>query len=145
MNTAQATQETSLTTVLNPSTGEVIGRYPELTNAELSAVIGRARAAQPAWNALPLSVRRKHIHGMRAWLVEHADDVAQTISACVGKTRLEALATEVMPSVLGSSWYSAHARRQLKPRRLSAGSVLFINKRSTVYRKPFGVVGIIAP
>ena len=71
--------------------------------------------------------------------------MALTISRCVGKTGVEALATEVMPTLSGSRWYQGHARRALAPRRLPMGSLLFFNKRSTVHRLPYGVVGIISP
>jgi len=83
--------------------------------------------------------------GMRDWLVENADEVAVVISQCTGKTRFEALAFDVMPSVFGNAWYEKHARRHLAPENLSSSSILLLNKRSRLFRKPLGVVGIISP
>lgn len=131
--------------VRNPATGEVIADYRELTADSLQQRIDAAREAQAGWAALTLKQRQQYIAKMRAWLVEHAEDVAATISECVGKTPIEALAGDVMPSVLGSSWYEKHAKRDLKPKKLSPGTILFFNKRSVVHRKPYGVVGIISP
>src|SRR5690348_8016706 len=91
--------ETGITVTRNPATGEVIARTPELSADEVRAAIARARAAQPAWTARPLSERRRHIVTLRRVLLEHTDEVATVISACVGKTRVEALATEIMPSL----------------------------------------------
>lgn len=131
--------------VRNPLTGDTIASYRELSDDELQQGINAAHEAQADWAALSLKQRQRYIAKMRAWLVEHAEDVATTISACVGKTPIEALAGDVMPSVLGSSWYEKHAQRNLKPKRLSPSTILFFNKRSVVHRKPHGVVGIISP
>jgi len=135
----------NVTVTRNPATGEIIAETPELSAEQGRTVIQRARAAQPAWAARPLAERATHIARLRRLLIGHSDELAQLIADCVGKTRLEALATEILPSVGGSRWYQKHARRALKPERLRSGSLLFANKRSTLYRVPWGVVGIIAP
>jgi succinate-semialdehyde dehydrogenase/glutarate-semialdehyde dehydrogenase len=137
--------EAGITVTRDPSTGEVIARTPELGAQAVREAIHRAREAQSAWAALPLKERRRYIAAMRAALVAGMDETALIISRCVGKTRLEALATEVMPSLTGSRWYERHAARHLRPHHLAIGSILFFNKRSTVHRIPYGVVGIIAP
>ena len=132
-------------TVRNPATGAVIGEYPFLDADALRARIIGARAAQPAWAALPLARRRAYVDDARQWLLEHGARAAATITACVGKTQLEAYATEVMPGVGGMAWYARHARGALAPRALPSGSLLLAYKRSTLQRVPWGVVGIIAP
>src|SRR5690348_1429617 len=137
--------ESGHTVVTNPVSDEVLGRYRELSAEELRAAIRRARAAQPAWSAMPLKERRRYVMALRRALVRNMDYTALVISRCVGKTELEALATEVMPTLTGSSWYARHARGHLKSRRLAVGSVLFFNKKSTVHRLPYGVVGVISP
>ncbi len=142
---AAAKGEPVYTLTRDPISGEVLARTRELDAAEVRAAIARARATQPAWAALPLAKRRRYIAALRAALLADMDEGAHVISRCVGKPRLEALATEIMPSVTGSRWYERHARRHLQPRRLAMGSLLFFNKRSTVHRLPWGVVGIIAP
>lgn len=142
---AEPQSEPGYTLTRNPATGEVIARSREMSADEIRAAIRRARVAQPAWAALPLEQRRRHMTRMRDVLLAETDGVAKLISDCVGKTRLEALSTEIMPTLSGSSWYGRRAGAELAPRRLPMGSILFFNKRSTIYRLPFGVVGIIAP
>jgi succinate-semialdehyde dehydrogenase/glutarate-semialdehyde dehydrogenase len=131
--------------VRNPATGAVIGDFPFLDADALRARVVGARAAQQAWAALPLARRRAFVDDARQWLLDHSARAAATISACVGKTQLEAYATEVMPSVGGMAWYGRHARRALAPRALPSGSLLLAYKRCTLQRVPWGVVGIIAP
>ena len=135
----------AVATVRNPATGAVLGEYPFLDGAALRARLAGARVAQGAWAALPLARRRAFVDDARQWLLEHGDRAAATISASVGKTRLEAYATEVMPAVGGLAWYARHAGRALAPRSLPSGSLLLAYKRSRVERVPWGVVGIIAP
>src|SRR5487761_184131 len=132
-------------TLHNPATGELIGRYPWQSADEVRAVLRAARAAQPGWAALPLAKRQRAIRGLRRWLMVHMDETAKTISDCVGKTRVDALATEVMPTVAGSRWYEKNAQKSLTPQHLKNGSLLFFSKRSTVHRVPWGVVGVISP
>ncbi len=145
MSTTTASSDPPGVTLRNPATGELIGQFPWQSAEEVRAVLREARTAQPGWSRLPLSQRRDYIHEVRHWLMAHMDETAATISVCVGKTRLDALATEVMPTVAGVRWYEKHATRHLKPQRLKSGSLLFFSKRSTVIRIPWGVVGIISP
>ena len=133
------------TVCVNPATGEIVGYSQMNTPEEAREAIRRARAAQPAWAALPLQERVRPILRIRDYLVDHADAVSDTISKDVGKTRIEALATEVLPSAMATDYYAKNARRFLQPRKVRAGSLLFLNKRSRIFRIPFGVIGIIAP
>lgn len=145
MASSSAMQEQRVVSVRNPATGQTIATYSELSPAQLQQRIDAARAAQPGWAARALKERKQFVRRMREWLVHNTEDVADTINTCTGKTPLEAIANDVVPSVFGSAWYEKHARRCLRPQKLSPGSLLSANKRSTVYRKPFGVVGIISP
>ncbi|MDX1453903.1 MAG: aldehyde dehydrogenase family protein [Gammaproteobacteria bacterium] len=131
--------------VCNPVTGERIGSYKQIDSDELRQRIAAARLAQPSWSRLTLAQRQAFIAKMRAWLTEHAEEAADLVRQCVGKRPIEALAGDVMPSIFGSAWYERQAPRMLRPRKLKPGSLLFLNKRSVLHRKPHGVVGIIAP
>ncbi len=137
--------EPILVSVRNPASGEVIGQYLDQTAEEVRTAILQAHAVQPAWEKTSITQRRRCIADLRRLLLTQTDELAQLISTCVGKTRVEALATEILPSVVGSRWYEKHARQYLKPRHLINGSLLFFSKRSTLYRVPWGVVGIISP
>lgn len=133
------------TECINPATGEKMGSSRLNTADEARRALARAREAQRAWAALPLKERAAYVLRMRDYLVENADEMSDVIHQDVGKTRIEALATEVLPSALAISYYTRHAERFLRPERLGGGALLFINKPSTLYRLPFGVVAIIAP
>jgi succinate-semialdehyde dehydrogenase/glutarate-semialdehyde dehydrogenase len=58
---------------------------------------------------------------------------------------MDALSTEVLSVAMAITYYAKNAKKVLKRKRLSGGSILTINKRSYVERVPVGVVGIISP
>jgi succinate-semialdehyde dehydrogenase/glutarate-semialdehyde dehydrogenase len=123
----------------------VLGSSPIHSAAQARDAIAAARAAQAGWAAQPLKVRVRGIRQVCDQIVARADEIAELIAAEVGKTRIDALATEVMPSVIAGRYYARRAGRFLKPRTLGRSSLLFANKRSRIYRVPHGVAGIISP
>lgn len=145
MSTQPEPTDSAQIIVRNPASGEILGRYLEQSADAVRSAMREAHAIQPIWAATPLAKRKRCIARMRAILLEQTDDIAQLISNCVGKTRIEALTTEVIPTVAGSLWYERHARACLSPERLRNGSPLFFSKRSTLYHRPLGLVGIISP
>lgn len=129
----------------NPATGEELGRVPYTELSLLGEKFAKAREAQKKWAALSFRQRAKYLHKMRQYIVEHADELAELIHKENGKTRTDALATEVIPTALALNWYAKNAEKILKPKKLKTSSILFFNKRSVLYRVPFGIIGIISP
>lgn len=131
--------------ITNPATGEPIAERREDTADDALRAAELARAAQPIWAAEPVRRRAAVVRAVKAWVVEHTDELARLVSDCTGKPRVDALSTEVLPAVIMSDYYARNAARFLRPERLRGSSVLFVNKRSTLHREPFGLVGIISP
>lgn len=130
---------------VNPATGEVIGEFGIDSIEFLNGAMKAARDAQPAWAALPLKKRIKYIKKIRTYILDNLDELAEGISRDNGKTRIEALGTEIVPAAMSISYYCKKAPSFLKDRKLPMGNIMFINKRSKIVRVPFGVVGIISP
>jgi succinate-semialdehyde dehydrogenase/glutarate-semialdehyde dehydrogenase len=129
----------------DPATGALIGNYRLDGFARVSEAIEGARGAQPAWAALPYRERSRALGRVGEAIAARADELASIISANSGKTRVDALATEIVPAVLALRFYRSRGKRLLAPRRLGGGSVLMFNKRSRLHRVPYGVVGVISP
>ncbi len=136
-------KETTL--CINPGTGEQLAEYPVDGVAEVRELVALARAAQHAWGDLPVRKRARMILKIRDHIVRHADEIAEVIARDNGKTRIDAMATEVVTSAMAVTYYCKNARRFLRERSLATGNIMFINKRSSIARIPFGVVGIISP
>ncbi len=129
----------------DPATLEEVARVPNTDLATLPEIFRKARAAQVLWAAKPFWERKKHILKMRDYVVEHAEELAAVVSRDNGKSRMDALTTEVIPSALAADWYGKNAEHALSPKNLPMGSILFFNKKNRLERVPLGVVGIISP
>ncbi|MCB1169149.1 MAG: aldehyde dehydrogenase family protein, partial [Leptospiraceae bacterium] len=130
---------------INPATGEIIGEYTSTNPDSLPEIFAHARQAQKEWAGYSFSKRKKHILKMRDYIVEHAEELADIVSKENGKSRVDALATEVVPCALAANWYAKNARRILKPFGLAGSTILFFNKKNQIMHVPLGVVGIISP
>jgi succinate-semialdehyde dehydrogenase/glutarate-semialdehyde dehydrogenase len=113
--------------------------------SEVQAAVSRAREAQPEWAALSPKARAVHLKKVRHYLAGHAEELAEIISRDNGKTRTDAMATEVLPATMAVDYYCRKAKALLKDRRLFPGNLLLANKSSRIRRVPYGVVGIISP
>ncbi len=69
----------------NPATGALLAELPADDAASVGAKTARARAAQPAWAALPLADRQACIRRFRAALEAEVEALAATLTAEVGK------------------------------------------------------------
>lgn len=138
-------KERNHTISINPATGAVIGRHPEDHPDELKTLLDKARAAQKGWAASSFKERARHIFAIRDAIVDRADEIADIISRDNGKTRMDALSTEVFPAAMAASYYAKKAGTFLKPKKIGPGNILFLNKKSRLERAPYGVIGIISP
>ncbi len=121
------------------------GLRPIRTLQELTSILSAAREASQAWAELPVRERVSGLARAGEFLLTRADALAQAIADATGKTRIEAMATEVIPARMALSYYGRHAERFLRPHRLPPSSLLLVNKWSRLVRAPYGVVGIISP
>jgi len=129
----------------NPATGKVIGRTPLHTVEDLAEMIQTARYAQKDWAVLPVKKRVKYFKKVLQYLAANADELAAVISKDNGKTRVDALATEIVAVSVAVKYYCRKAGKFLKDRRLDRSHLIFINKKSRLRRVPYGVTGIISP
>jgi succinate-semialdehyde dehydrogenase/glutarate-semialdehyde dehydrogenase len=133
------------TTCINPATGEVIGYSAVDDLPSVKVAVERARAAQPSWGATSVRERAAAIRRIRDHLAANADELAAIISKDNGKTRVDALATEVLPAIMAAEYYASNAGDFLADRTIKPGNLLLANKISKIARVPFGVVAIISP
>ncbi len=133
------------TPLINPASGEVTGYVREDRLEDLNEAVSKAKAAQTSWEKKTFRERAGHIHAIRDFITIKADRIAAVISRSTGKTRVDALSTEVVPAAMGAGYYARKAERFLRRQRLLPGNILFSNKVSYIDRVPWGVIGIISP
>lgn len=126
-----------------PATGELLGEVAVMSADEVRAAVGRARAAQKAWAALPLEERCEHVLRYKDAIVERADEVVDLLARECGKPRHEALAHEVLVVADLTSYFTKVAPHVLAPREIPMH--LLKHRRSILHYVPRGVVGVISP
>src|SRR6478735_524054 len=75
----------STLSIHNPASGELIIALPADDAASVAVKAAAARAAQPAWAALPLAKRRACITAFRAGVVRDLEQLASTMTRETGK------------------------------------------------------------
>ncbi len=76
--------------VYDPATGEVIGRVPFCTPAEVERAVQAAEAAFPAWRATPPVERARLMFRYRDLLEKHFEELSRLVTRENGKTLDEA-------------------------------------------------------
>src|SRR5262249_30137663 len=76
--------------VLNPATGESLGKVPLSDAAEVTKAIDAAAAAYPAWRRTPPEDRIQPLFKLKVLLEDHLDDISRLITQENGKTFTEA-------------------------------------------------------
>lgn len=131
--------------VENPATGEVVGQVPDMTASEVAELARRARAAQPAWEALGFDGRGEVLRRMQRWLIDNADRVINTICSETGKTYEDAQIAEMSYGAAAFGFWSDKAPQYLADERVHSRSVFVKGKRLVLRYRPIGLVGVIGP
>ena len=126
--------------VLNPATGEELGRTPLSPAAEVDAAVQAARRAFPGWRRVPVAERIQYLFKLKGLLEDQFEDIARTITLECGKT-------------LGES--RGEMRRAIENVEVACGTPILIQGYNSediasgidevMIRQPLGVCAIIAP
>jgi acyl-CoA reductase-like NAD-dependent aldehyde dehydrogenase len=128
--------------VRDPARGDVIETLPVDDAAAVAAAVACARAAQPAWAALPARERARRLRRARRELVRARAEILDLLERETGKARWEVVG-ELMGACLEIGYLTRRAPRWLAPHKASARPLL--GKRARVHYRPRGVVGVISP
>jgi len=123
----------------NPATGKVVGEVPVTPAREIPAAVARARAAQPAWDALGLAGRAELLKKALPIFADRAQQHGELITAEMGKPIKEAVG-EAKSLGWGLDRELDEIVEALSPEVIDDGRA-----HSTIYHDPLGVVGAITP
>ena len=98
----------------NPTTGEVLARYPEHTAAAVETRLARVWSGWKAWSATPLSERTAFLTRLADLLEQRAEDYARLITAEMGKPFAEAVA-EVKKAASGARHFAEAGEGYIAP------------------------------
>ncbi|WP_320669154.1 aldehyde dehydrogenase family protein [Patulibacter defluvii] len=142
--TVTATTAATRHAVRSPSDGTVVGEVAWADADAVAATAARLRAAQPAWLALGPRGRGAALARFGRWLADERPRLERLLIAETGKSASDARVE--IPMILELlAYYGRHAGRFLAPERRPPASALVAHKRVTVHRRPYPLVGVIAP
>jgi acyl-CoA reductase-like NAD-dependent aldehyde dehydrogenase len=130
--------------VENPATGQLIAELPSLDRDATLELVRRARAAQPAWEALGFGGRGALMRDMRKWLVDNRKRVIQTLSDENGKPYEDAQ-LELFYCADALGFWARKAPKWLADERERPHSPLLLGRKVLNRYLPYGVVGVIGP
>src|ERR1700754_1521178 len=131
--------------VENPATGATIAEVPATGPEEVAALVARARSAQPGWEALGYEGRGRILKRAQKWLVDHADEGADTISGETGKTREDSLLVAGAYSANALGFWAKKAPRCLADEKVRTFTPFVLGRKMVVRYRALGVVGVIGP
>ncbi|MGX8014223.1 aldehyde dehydrogenase family protein (plasmid) [Mesorhizobium sp. ORM8.1] len=123
--------------VVNPATGEVFATCARASLAQLNDAVAAAKAAFPAWAALPHAKRQEYLNKVADVLEANHEDVARILTQEQGKP---------LPEATGEVVWAAMGIRDIAKIELPV-EVLedSATRRIENHRKPLGVVAAINP
>lgn len=129
----------------NPATGEVLGLVPHSTPEQVHETIAAAKAAQPAWAALPDARRREAIAKLGETIGANADMLAEWVTREQGKP-LGGVGPGQVPGsrfeVFGcQAWIQVTAGLDLPVETVFEDDT----RRDEMHRRPYGTIASIAP
>lgn len=114
-------------------------------NMHISSSFLAARIVQKKWAETSFEKRAKHMKKMQKYIVKNADKLVELLCEDTGKTRIDALADEVLPCAFACKWYAKNAGKILKSKNPGNSIPILAYKRHTLNYIPLGVVGVISP
>jgi len=130
--------------VRSPYAGRPVGEVPVASAGDIGGAVERARQAQHAFRRSTPFQRRTLLDALAARIAAHAGELAQTISAEVGKTIGEA--HNEVRRAQNTLRLSGDAATFLDGEVLHCGIVSGgVDRRATVTYEPVGVVGAVTP
>jgi acyl-CoA reductase-like NAD-dependent aldehyde dehydrogenase len=131
--------------VENPATGQLVRRLPVTSPDQVAAMAARARAVQPAWEALGYEGRGRVLRRMRKWLVDNTERVVETIMSETGKTYEDASVAEIAYGAGALGFWARNAPKYLADEKVRPKNLFIPGRRAVIRYAPVGVVGVIGP
>ena len=126
-------------TSINPTTGETIADYDEMTAAEVDAALGRAADAFASWRRTSFEQRAVIVRAAAAELRRRKSELARLMAIEMGKPLAQGEG-EVEKCATGCEFFAQHAARLLADEEVSTEA-----SRSFVTFKPLGVILGVMP
>ncbi len=144
METDAVTDVTQSFDVCNPRTGQALYTIDEPSPGELTQAFDTAQAAFQQLRSMTISQRLLEVGKLKNYIQQHKEEIVQRIVDETGKPRIEALMTEIFPTLDLIQYYEKTAVKTLRDQAQPTPLVM-MGKKSKIYYEPLGPVLIISP
>ncbi|MCC6145635.1 MAG: aldehyde dehydrogenase family protein, partial [Candidatus Hydrogenedentes bacterium] len=141
---APETPKISTIEVFNPRTGEHLYSVAEASDSDIAAAYKRAGQGFERFKLTTIRQRLDIMGRLKKYVMAHREEIVGRIVAETGKPRIEAMLTEVFPTLDLIQYYEKHAAKILADEKHATPLVL-MGKKSKVYYEPMGTCLIISP
>lgn len=131
--------------VVSPLDGRILQRIPSTPPESLPELVARARAAQAAWQAVPLDERAKRLKPLAKRLAGAGDAIVETLRTEIGRHPAESWFAEVVPNLDLIRWWTGKGRAHLRAVKVGLDPLSYPGKKARVDHVPRGVLGLITP
>jgi len=130
--------------ILSPCNGKLLATEHCATAEEVDAGIVRAKKAQEKWKQTSWAERRSVLMDVMTYILEHQEEISLNSIRETGKTRLESVGGEILPTCEKIRFLCSQGERGLSPESRIVPALLFLKKAHVQYF-PLGVIGAIVP
>ncbi|YCH31531.1 succinate-semialdehyde dehydrogenase [Erwinia sp. PK3-005] len=123
----------------NPASGDVLSARPYINEQQVDAAIAANHQAFQQWRRQPLTLRAQKLRDLAAAIRARSEEMAQMITAEMGKPILQARA-EVEKSAQLCDWYAEQG-----PAMLATEPTLVENNQAVIEYRPLGPVLAVMP
>ena len=125
-----------------PATGEFLGFVNPVTPEGIDRAIDKAQAAQEQWAKTTFTQRRQVLRCIKAYIMEHQEDICRVACLDSGKTMIDASLGEILVTVEKLQWTISHGEKALRPSRRPT-NFLMAYKKNKVHYEPLGIVAAL--
>jgi acyl-CoA reductase-like NAD-dependent aldehyde dehydrogenase len=117
------------------------GRTPD---SEANEALRRAKDAHLTWASLSLKTRLGYLRRLEAALADEMDTYIRVLGEDCKKTPMDALMTDIFPTLEAIRYYRRHAKKMLADVPVRTPLYMWPAK-SRIVRRPYGAVLVLAP
>ena len=128
----------------NPVNKKVLGHIKATSEKELEKVYRKSEEAGKKWSRLSQKERTEKMESFRKVLAENRDKICETVRLDTGKSKADAMVSEVLPTLTIMDYNERKVGEVVKTEKKSTPLEFYKNKSYVEYT-PFGTVAVISP
>lgn len=141
---ASETVTESSITITNPRTGEVLYTLREADAGEMDRAFAEARKAASTLRGMTVDARLEECGKLKRHILAEKEAIIERIMSETGKSRTDALLTEIFTVLDTIDYYEKTAKKFLADQKVKT-PIILMGKKSRIYYEPLGVVLLISP